>query len=110
MAFFFHGTAKWSGWPNSRSSHTSNWTKKLRPLVRNMLAVNYIRCMSRMRATAPTPRRKVFDRVPAELLVPKRTARGRKSDVVELQWYDGAGELQYEELSPAQSWPYLSKN
>lgn len=75
-----------------------------------MLAVNYIRCMSRMRATAPTPRRKVFDRVPAELLVPKRTARGRKSDVVELQWYDGAGELQYEELSPAQSWPYLSKN
>ncbi|MBL7956231.1 MAG: hypothetical protein JNJ91_14440 [Flavobacteriales bacterium] len=66
--------------------------------------------MPRLRAIAPTPRRKVFDRVPAELLVPKRTARGRKSDVVELQWYDGAGELQYEELSPAQSWPFLSKN
>jgi hypothetical protein len=66
--------------------------------------------MSRIRATVPAPRRKVHDRVPAELLVPKKMARGRKSDVVALQWYDGAGELQYEELSPAQSWPYLSKN
>jgi len=66
--------------------------------------------MPRIRATASAPRRKVFDRVPAELLVPKKMARGRKSDVIQLQWYDGAGELQYEELSPAQSWPYLSKN
>lgn len=72
--------------------------------------VKYIRCMPRIRTTASAPRRKVFDRVPAELLVPKKMARGRKSDVIQLQWYDGAGELQYEELSPAQSWPYLSKN
>ncbi len=43
-----------------------------------------------------------------ELLVPKRMPRGRKAKTVQLQWYDGAGELQYAELSPAQSWPYLS--
>jgi hypothetical protein len=72
--------------------------------------VKYIRCMPRIRTIVSAPRRKVFDRVPAELLVPKKMARGRKSDVIQLQWYDGAGELQYEELSPAQSWPYLSKN
>lgn len=45
-----------------------------------------------------------------EVLVPKRTTKGRKTDTVLLQWHDGAGELQYTELSPAQSWPFLSKN
>lgn len=49
-------------------------------------------------------------RIPDELLVPKRVRPGRKADIIQLQWYDGAGELQYEELSPAQSWPYLSRN
>jgi len=36
--------------------------------------------------------------------------RGRKPETVAFQWHDGAGELHYEVLSPAQSWPYLSKN
>jgi len=52
----------------------------------------------------------VSKRLPAELLVPKRMPRGRKANIIQLQWYDGAGEMQYEELSPAQSWPYLSRN
>ncbi|MBX2973322.1 MAG: hypothetical protein KF797_09480 [Flavobacteriales bacterium] len=66
--------------------------------------------MSRTRITEVAPRRRRMPRIPEELLVPKRVRRGRKADTIQLQWYDGAGELQYEELSPAQSWPYLSRN
>ncbi|MBK6369642.1 MAG: hypothetical protein IPL64_16840 [Flavobacteriales bacterium] len=49
-------------------------------------------------------------RVLGELLVAPPKGRGRKPETVAFQWHDGAGELHYEVLSPAQSWPYLSKN
>lgn len=45
-----------------------------------------------------------------EVLVAPRTRRGRKPRTVAFQWHDGAGELHYEVLSPAQSWPYLADN
>lgn len=66
--------------------------------------------MPRTRNSLPKQAVPQRERTPLELLVPKRTSRGRRSEVVLLQWYDGAGELQYQELTPAQSWPYLSKN
>lgn len=47
-------------------------------------------------------------RVPDELLVAVRCHKSRKPDCVALQWRDGAGELHFEVLSPAQSWPFLN--
>jgi len=44
-----------------------------------------------------------------ELLITPRKRHGRKAERVAFQWYDGAGELHYCVLSPAQSWPYLVK-
>lgn len=49
-------------------------------------------------------------RVEIDLLVALRKRRENGARHVELQWLDGAGELHYEVLSAAQSWPYLSKN
>lgn len=63
--------------------------------------------MSRIQTPSVLLRPRRPKRTPDELLVPKRMPRGRKSEVVQLQWHDGAGELQYKELSPAQSWPFL---
>ncbi len=45
-----------------------------------------------------------------ELVVSTPTTGSRKPTTVAFQWHDGAGELHYEVLSPAQSWPYLCKN
>lgn len=66
--------------------------------------------MPRVSTIGPRAKRPTTKRLPTELLVPKRMPRGRKANIIQLQWYDGAGEMQYEELSPAQSWPYLSRN
>lgn len=65
-----------------------------------------------------SPRRALPRSVPrrstAELLEPVLVKpglrRGRKPTTVAFQWYDGAGELHYEVLTPAQSWPYLRHN
>jgi len=72
-----------------------------------MARAAYIRCMAR---TAHHPRTHTTARPTrrsGELVVPKRVPKGRKSDTVQMQWSDGAGELNYDELSPAQSWPFL---
>ncbi|MBK8498674.1 MAG: hypothetical protein IPL52_07620 [Flavobacteriales bacterium] len=45
-------------------------------------------------------------RQPDELLV---RLRGRLARTVALQWRDGAGELHYERLTAAQSWPFLQR-
>jgi hypothetical protein len=45
-----------------------------------------------------------------ELLIAPRKRHGRRSERVAFQWHDGAGELHYCVLSPAQSWPYLVKD
>ncbi|MBK6830233.1 MAG: hypothetical protein IPG92_05540 [Flavobacteriales bacterium] len=44
-----------------------------------------------------------------QLLIKPAARKGRKPDTVAFQWLDGAGELHYEVLSPAQSWPYLTE-
>jgi len=66
--------------------------------------------MAPRRVLAP----RVLRRSPVELsetlLVKPRSRKGRKPSTVAFQWYDGAGELHYEVLSPAQSWPYLREN
>lgn len=51
--------------------------------------------------------RKRPNRLQEQVLIAARGGKGRKADTVALQWLDGAGELHYETLSPAQSWPYL---
>lgn len=56
-------------------------------------------------ATPPRTRQRRSTRTAHELLVRPR----RSSRTVAFQWYDGAGELHYQELSPAQSWPYLNR-
>lgn len=61
-----------------------------------------------LRANKNRFRRKPQARVPDELLVAVRCRSRRKPDCVALQWHDGAGELHFEVLSPAQSWPYLN--
>ncbi len=45
-----------------------------------------------------------------EVVVQKRATKGQKPDTVRVQWSDGAGELNYDELSPAQSWPFLRED
>jgi len=45
-----------------------------------------------------------------ELLITPRKRNGRKAERVAFQWHDGAGELHFCVLSPAQSWPYLVKD
>ena len=67
----------------------------------------YIRCMTAARINERLRQRRRSKEAWAELFVPKRVPRGRKPRTMQLQWYDGAGELQYAELTPAQSWPYL---
>ena len=66
----------------------------------------YIRCMARM-TTHPRNATGRPARRSAEMVVPKRVPKGRKSDTIQVQWSDGAGELNYDELTPAQSWPFL---
>lgn len=64
--------------------------------------------MPTRRATAP----KVLRLRPNSLdtqLIARRTRRGGKARQVAFQWYDGAGELHYYVLTPAQSTPYLEK-
>ena len=58
--------------------------------------------------TRSTVRRKRQERMPEEVLVALRSHSSRKPDRIALQWLDGAGELHYETLSPAQSWPFLN--
>lgn len=69
----------------------------------------YIRNMTRQHE-APVKRVRRGPRAEEEILVAPRKRRENGMRRVELQWLDGAGELHYEVLSPAQSWPYLSKN
>ena len=66
----------------------------------------WIRCVSPK--SRPPARRKSARQVPDELLVAVRGAQRGRRDRVALQWRDGAGELHFEVLSPAQSWPYLN--
>jgi len=44
-----------------------------------------------------------------QLLITPKKRSVRKPGRVAFQWHDGAGELHYCVLSPAQSWPYLVK-
>ena len=71
-----------------------------------MFAFSYLRNMSpaRQRTTNGGARGRTAGQ--RELLV--RPRRSRRT--VAFQWYDGAGELHYQELSPAQSWPYLQRH
>jgi hypothetical protein len=66
--------------------------------------------MSSRRAPAPRAPRRSPAELLETLLVTPRARRGRKPTIVAFQWYDGAGELHYEVLTPAQSWPYLREN
>lgn len=77
------------------------------PILWNGTRALYIRSMTSTRPTSRIRRSRGRAITPPEVFVPKRVARGRKPHTMQLQWYDGAGELQYAELSPAQSWPYL---
>jgi hypothetical protein len=77
-----------------------SWTKR---------SVPYIRSMSRSQTSVLKRARRAL-RTEEDLLVALRKRRENGVRRVELQWLDGAGELHYEVLSPAQSWPYLSKN
>ncbi|MBK9177417.1 MAG: hypothetical protein IPM46_14000 [Flavobacteriales bacterium] len=61
-----------------------------------------------LRNTKSRNHRKPAARMPDELLVAVRCHSRRKPDCVALQWHDGAGELHFEVLSPAQSWPFLN--
>ncbi len=72
-------------------------------------STTYIRSMPRSNGPVLKRTRRV-PRVEEELLVALRKRKENGARRVELQWLDGAGELHYEVLSAAQSWPYLSKN
>ncbi|MBL7951492.1 MAG: hypothetical protein JNM62_07200 [Flavobacteriales bacterium] len=65
--------------------------------------------MTRRQALSSKPMNRA-KRAEENLLVALRKRRENGARRVELQWLDGAGELHYEVLSAAQSWPYLSKN
>lgn len=65
--------------------------------------------MTRRMASPHRARRRPRIRVTDEVLVAPRSRRGNTARTVAFQWHDGAGELHYEVLSPAQSWPYLSE-
>ena len=72
------------------------------------LSGSYIRTMTPRRTTSHRALRVLRERPTNEVLVAPVTRRGRRPRTVAFQWYDGAGELHYEVLSPAQSWPYLN--
>jgi len=78
----------------------------VRYCIRRRIA--YLDAMVRVRTRSTAARRKAVPQVPHELLV--RLSRRRGHDpVVAFEWTDGAGELQFTVLSPAQSWPYLHR-
>lgn len=55
----------------------------------------------------PRKKRTRRKRQPDELLV---RLRGGSVRTVALQWRDGAGEMHYERLNAAQSWPFLQQH
>lgn len=65
--------------------------------------------MSTRRPKQHRPHRRSPRALLEQLLIKPAAHKGRKPDTVALQWLDGAGELHYEELSPAQSWPFLTE-
>ncbi|HRH68651.1 MAG: hypothetical protein JNL43_04865 [Flavobacteriales bacterium] len=65
--------------------------------------------MSPRRVLSPRVIRRSATELAEPLLVKPRLSKGREPLTVAFQWYDGAGELHYEILTPAQSWPYLRK-
>ncbi len=88
---------------------TGGWGIFLRRSVAIPRSATYIRNVTRQHE--PHSKRVRRDRRAEEdLLVALRKRRESGGRQIELQWLDGAGELHYEVLSPAQSWPYLSKN
>ncbi|MBK9538402.1 MAG: hypothetical protein IPO12_06655 [Flavobacteriales bacterium] len=55
-------------------------------------------------------RRRIPRAVLDPVLIRPRPGRKAQQRTVSLQWHDGVGDLQFYELSPAQSWPYLSED
>ncbi len=70
----------------------------------------YLGGMASRRVISPQAHRRRNKARVDELLITPRKRHGRKAERVAFQWHDGAGELHYCVLSPAQSWPYLVKD
>ncbi|MBK8339558.1 MAG: hypothetical protein IPK99_05925 [Flavobacteriales bacterium] len=58
---------------------------------------------------ARTERRRIPRAVLDPVLIRPRSGQKAQQRTVSLQWHDGVGDLQFCELSPAQSWPYLTE-